>query len=138
MHDLFIVSAAQDEPFVKGLIETLSVRGLKVGDPISLQPPMRILPCVDSALVRCRYALVVISTDFLQLNHGRKELDGLAGRSRVVSLLLDASERDVAAHSPKLAVSAIPGSMLEHLVRKLRSSGPIDPSAGTNGPPAPR
>jgi hypothetical protein len=138
VRDLVIVSAVPDEPFVNGLTCTLSLHGLKLGAPVSLHAPMRLLPCVDSELAECRFALVVISFDFLALKYERKELDGLASRSRVVSLLRDASEREVALHSPKLAVSAIPGSMVAHLVRRLRALGPIDPFGGTNGPPGRR
>ena len=126
--DLFLAYAHQDRPFAQGLATTLSARGLEIGSPVELWPHMRLLPRIDQGLTACRYALVVLSAEFLKLHYPPKDLDGLAGRSKVVPVLFDVNEAELAEQSSRLAVAAIPGSMIEHLVRLLRP----DSSAGAD------
>jgi hypothetical protein len=66
---------------------------------------------------------VIVSRAFLKFAYPRKELDGLAGRSRVVTLLSDATEAEVGRHSPRLAVAASPGAMAGGLVKLLKAEG---------------
>ena len=63
---------------------------------------------------------MVVSREFLAFSWPRKELDGLAARSRVVAILADVGEADVARHSPRLAVAAFPGELSDRLVCLLR------------------
>jgi hypothetical protein len=63
---------------------------------------------------------VIVSRAFPAPSWSRTELDGLATRNRAVAILSDVGEEDVAGHSPRLAVAALPGSMSERPVRLLR------------------
>jgi hypothetical protein len=119
--DVFLAYHYEDEPTAEGLTDTLSGRGLIVGDSIELWPQMRLLPRLDQGLVEARHAIVLISPDFLLLGLPRKELDGLTNRRKVVCVLLGIEERDVAEHSPRLATAAIPGHLSERIVSLLRS-----------------
>jgi TIR domain len=118
--DLFVTYAYQDADYASGLEDTLAGRGLVVGEPVSLWPGQRLLPPIDQGLHDARHAIVVVSRAFLGFSWSRKELDGLTTRSRVVAILADLVEADVAKHSPRLAVAAFPGSLSERLVRLLR------------------
>jgi hypothetical protein len=120
MLDLFLLYAYQDKDEANGIADHLAGRGLTVGKPVSLWPPTRLLPLVDQGLVDCRRCLVLLSKDFLKMGWARKDLDGLAGRKKVVSLLVGIDEEVVATHSPSLATAAIPGTMTEQLVNLLR------------------
>jgi TIR domain-containing protein len=122
MRDLFLVHHHQDQDFAKGLADSLAGRGLTLWRPAEVWPPgVRLLKIVDGGLSEARYALVVVSGDFLKVSWPRKELDGLTTRRNVVALLHGVEERDVAVHSRRLAIAAISGSMMEHLVRLLRN-----------------
>ena len=118
--DFFLVYAYQDANFASGLEDTLAGRGLVVCASLSLWPGQRLLPAIYQGLHDARHAIVVVSKAFLGFSWSRKELDGLATRSRVVAILVDLVEADVARHSPRLAVAAFPGSLSERLVRLLR------------------
>lgn len=118
--DLFLVHAYEDAEYACGLADTLAERGLVVGEPISLWPGQRLLSPIDRGLDDARHAIVVVSRAFLGFSWARKELDGLTTRSRVVAILADLVEADVATYSPRLAVAAFPGSLSERLVRLLR------------------
>jgi hypothetical protein len=118
--DLFLAYAYQDEDYASGLEDSLSGRGLVIGEPLSLWPGQRLLPQIDQRLREARAAVVVVSREFLAFMWPRKELDGLATRSKVISILTDVGEADVAKHSPRLAVAVFPGSQSERLVRLLR------------------
>jgi hypothetical protein len=63
---------------------------------------------------------VIVTKAFLSFSWPRKELDGLTIRRKVVSILADVSENDVAKHSARLAVAALPDALPERLVRLLR------------------
>ena len=63
--DLFLVHAYQDEEYASGLEDTLSGRGLVVGEPLSLWPGQRLLPPIDQRLHDARRAIVIISKAFL-------------------------------------------------------------------------
>ena len=78
------------------------------------------MPPIDQRLHESRAAIVIVSQAFLAFYWPRKELDGLATRSKVIAILSDVGEADVADHSPRLAVAAFPGSQSERLVRLLR------------------
>ncbi len=117
--DLFVIYAHQDADFAGGLEETLAGRGLVVGEPLALWPGQRLLPPIDGRLRESRAAVVVVSREFLAFAWPRKELDGLATRSRVVAILSDVGEADVARHSPRLAVAAFPGALADRLDRLL-------------------
>lgn len=119
--DLFLAYCYLDGPCANGLGDSLSGRGLVVGDPLPLWPGQRLLPRLDQRLIEARFALVVVSVDFLKLSYARKELDGLTNRRRVLTVLAGVGERDVAEHSPRLAVAALPWS--ENLVRLIRPGG---------------
>jgi hypothetical protein len=121
MRDLFLVYHEFDEPCARGLADTLAGRGLELGRPFALRPGMRLLALIDQGLADARYALVVVSAEFLKMHWPRKDLDGLAARPRVVALLHGVAEDDLRDCSPRLAVAAIPGGMTEHLVRLVRS-----------------
>src|SRR5947209_5791732 len=114
--DLFLAYAYQDEDYASGLEDTFAGRGLVVGEPLALWPGQRLLPPIDQRLHESRAAVVVVSREFLAFAWPRKELDGLATRSQVISILAGVRERDVARHSPRLAVAAFPGSLSERLV----------------------
>ena len=124
--DLFLVFAYQDAEYASGLEDTLAGRGLVVGEPLSLWPGQRLLPQIDQGLHDARHAVVVVSKAFLSFSWSRKELDGLTTRNRVVAILSDLVEADVARHSPKLAVAAFPGSLSERLVRLLRPEDEVE------------
>jgi hypothetical protein len=116
--DLFLTYCYLDEEFARGLGDVLSGRGLVVGEPLPLWPGQRLLPRLDQRLTYARFALVVVSPDFLKLSFPRKELDGLTNRRKVLAVLAGVGEGVVAEHSPKLAVTALPSS--ENLVRLIR------------------
>jgi len=118
--DFFLAYAYQDEPYAGGLADTLAGRGLEVGEPLPLWQGQRLLPLIDGRLRDSRTAVVVVSREFLAFWWTRKELDGLAARRRVYPVLSDVAEADVADHSPKLAVAALPGSLSDRLVRLIR------------------
>jgi hypothetical protein len=92
-----------DEPIANDLADTLAGRGLEVGDPLSLWPGERLLP----RLIDARFALVLVSQDFLKLSFPQKELDGLANRRRVLAVLAGVGEPEVSRHSPRLDVAAV-------------------------------
>src|SRR3954467_3222022 len=118
--DLFLAYAYHDEDYASGLEDSLAGRGLVVGEPLSLWPGQRLLPPIDQRLHESRAAIVIVSKAFLAFSWPRKELDGLTTRSNVIAILSDVGEVDVAEHSPRLAVAALPGSLSERLVRLLR------------------
>ncbi len=118
--DLFLVHAYLDQEYAAGLEDTLSGRGLVVGEPLSLWPGQRLLPPIDQRLHEARAAIVVVSKEFLGFSYSRKELDGLAGRGKVIAVLSDVGEAVVSRHSPRLAIAAFSGSLSERLVRLLR------------------
>src|SRR3954447_15385294 len=113
--DLFLVHTYLDQEYASGLEDTLSGRGLVVGEPLSLWPGQRLLPPIDQRLREARAAVVVVSPEFLASSWPRKERDGLATRSQVVAFLADVGEVDVARHSPRLAVAAFPGALSDRL-----------------------
>src|SRR4051812_8419795 len=121
MRDVFIAHCHQDQVFALSLARALAGRGLEIGRAVEIWPHMRVLKFIDAGLVDIRHAVLIVSRDFLKLNIGRKDLDILAGRRAVVSILYGVTEENVAGESPKLAISAIQGEMAEHLVRLLRS-----------------
>jgi hypothetical protein len=116
--DLFLAYCYLDLVQASGLAETLAGRGLVVGDPLSLWLGQRLLPRLDQRLVDTRFALVLVSREFLALSLPRKELDGLTTRRRVLSVLAGVGEEEVAEQSTRLAVAALPWT--ERLVRLLR------------------
>jgi len=118
--DLFLAHAYHDEDFAGGLEDTLAGRGLVVGESLALWPGQRLLPEIDSRLRDSRAAIVIVSRAFLSFAWTRKELDGLAMRRKVVAILSDVAEADVADRSPRLAVAAFPGSHGERLLHLLR------------------
>ena len=118
--DLFLVHAYLDQEYAGGLEDTLSGRGLVVGEPLSLWPGQRLLPPIDQRLHEARAAIVIVSKEFLKFSYSRKELDGLTTRSKVIAILSDVGEAVVSRHSPRLAVAAFSGSLSERLVRLLR------------------
>src|SRR5215207_5616143 len=117
--DLFLVHAYLDQEYVSGLEDTLSGRGLVVGEPLSLWPGQRLLPPIDHRLHESRSAIVIVSKEFLKFSYSRKELDGLTTRRKVIAILSDVGEADVSKHSPRLAVAAFSGSLSERLIRLL-------------------
>src|SRR4051794_38001690 len=123
--DLFLAYACQDEDYASGLADALAERGLEIGEPLPLWQGQRLLPLLDRRLRDTRAAVVVVSREFLTFWWARKDLDGLAARRRVYPVLSDVVEADVADHSPKLAVAALPGSLSDRLVRL------IHPAEGT-------
>ena len=78
--DLFLVHAYLDQEYASGLEDTLSGRGLVVGEPLSLWPGQRLLPPIDQRLHESRSAIVIVSQEFLKFSYSRKELDGLTTR----------------------------------------------------------
>jgi hypothetical protein len=119
MLDAFLVHHFDDAVAARELSGTLAGRGFEVGHPLELWPQMRLLTRIDDGLIDHRFAVVIVSREFLQLGFQAKELDGLTRRRRVLCLLHGVGERDVASESPRLAVSAIPGGMAGRLVRLL-------------------
>ena len=117
---IFLVHAYQDADYAGGLEDTLSGRGLVVGEPLSLWPGQRPLPQIDQRLREARFAIVIVSKEFLKFSFSRKELDGLTTRSKVIAILSDVGEAIVSRHSLRLAVAAFSGSLSERLVRLLR------------------
>jgi hypothetical protein len=83
-------------------------------------PPLR---CVDRGLILSRHAVMIVSPGFLHHGSWGREPDALASREWVVGLLYSVDERVVSGFSTKPAVSAIPGSLAETLVRLLRLPG---------------
>ena len=118
--DLFLVHAYQDQEYANGLEDDLAGRGLVIGEPLSLCPGQRLLPQIDQRLHEARHAIVVVSREFLKFLWSRKELDGLTTRSKVVAILSDLIESEVAGHSPRLAVAAFSSSLKERMVRLIR------------------
>ena len=118
--DLFLVHAYQDEEYANGLEDTLSGRGLVVGEPLSLWPGQRLLPPIDQRLHESRSSIVVVSREILKFSFSRKELDGLTTRRKVIAILSDVGEEVVSRHSPRLAVAAFSGSLSDRLVLLLR------------------
>src|SRR3954468_5420440 len=90
--DLFLVHAYQDQEYASGLEDTLSGRGLVVGEPLSLWPGQRLLPPIDQRLHESRSAIVIVSREFLKFSYSRKELDGLTTRRQVIAILSDVGE----------------------------------------------
>ena len=117
---IFLVHAYQDADYAGGLEDTLSGRGLVVGEPLSLWPGQRPLPQIDGRLREARFAIVIVSKELLAFSWPRKELDGLTTRSKVIAILSDVGEEVVSRHSPRLAVAAFSGSLSDRLVRLLR------------------
>lgn len=122
--DLFVVYAYRDAEYAGGLEDTLAGRGLVVGDPLALWPGQRLLPPIDLRLHESRAAVVIVSREFLGYAWPRKDLDGLAGRKKVLAILTDVGESDVSRHSARLAIAAFPGSLSDRLVRLLRPEDP--------------
>ena len=99
------------------------LEGLTLGQPLALWPGQRLLQTIDLRLPESRFALVIVSREFLKFSHPRKELDGLTIRRKVVTLLAGVTETVVAAHSPRLAVAAMPGSLDGELARLFQQPG---------------
>ena len=118
--DLFLVHAYLDQEYASAMEDTLSGRGLVVGEPLSLWPGQRLLPPIDGRLHEARAAIVVVSKAFLGLSYSRKELDGLTTRRKVIAVLSDVGEAIVSKHSPRLAVAAFSGSLADRLVCLIR------------------
>jgi hypothetical protein len=123
MRDLFLISRLYDSAAALDVATRLGDRGLDFGDPVWLsgRPYERLLPIVDEGLTSARFALVVLTHEFLTSCPDRSELDGLAKRRRVVSVLHGVDETDVAEYSPRLAMAAVPGSLIGRLERLVRS-----------------
>ena len=117
---VFLVHAYQDADYASGMEDTLSGRGLVVGEPLSLWPGQRLLPLIDQRLHESRSSIVIVSREFLKFSFSRKELDGLTTRRKVIAILSDVGEEVVSRHSPQLAVAAFSGSLSDRLVRILR------------------
>ena len=81
---------------------------------------------IEGRLRESRHAIVVVSGEFLKFSWTRKELDGLATRSKVVAILSDIGETEVSGHSPTLAIAAFPGTLKERLVRLIRHQGEME------------
>ena len=80
----------------------------------------RLLLQIDQRLHEFHHAIVVVSREFMKFSWTRKELDGLATRSKVLAILSDIGEIEVAGHSPRLAVAAFLGFQSKRLVRLIR------------------
>jgi hypothetical protein len=119
--DAFLAYCYLDQEYASDLTDTLSGRGLDVGDPLSLWPGQRVLPQIDQRLIDARFAVVLVSQDFLRLSLPQKELDGLANRRRVLAILAGVREPEVSRHSPRLAVASLPWT--EKVVRLLHPGG---------------
>lgn len=126
--NLFAIYHHSDTELARNLTGTLAGRGLEIGDPVVLWPQMRLLPRVDQGLVHARFCLVIVSTAFLDLAWERKTLDGLALRRRVVTVLANVTERDVAAYSPRLAVASVSTSdpAIDSLARLFQEGGAME------------
>src|SRR5262249_21851652 len=116
--DLFLAYCYLDQEYASDLTDTLSGRGLDMGEPLSLWPGQCLLPRIDQRLIDARFAVVLVTRDFLRLSLPQKELDGLANRRRILPVLAGVSEEDVGQHSTRLAVVALPWS--ERLTRLIR------------------
>ena len=126
---VFLVQAYQDADYAGGLEDTLSGRGLVVGEPLSLWPGQRLLPPIDQRLREARSAIVIISKEVLGFSYSRKELDGLTTRTKVFAILSDVGEEVVSRHSARLVVAAFSGSLSDRLVRLLRPEDyTVDPA----------
>jgi hypothetical protein len=64
--DLILVYAYHDESFASGLAESLASRGIEIAAPLSLWPGQRLLQRIDARLSSVRYALVIVSAEFLK------------------------------------------------------------------------
>jgi hypothetical protein len=120
MRDLFLVYAYEDESLATGLRQTFADRGLELADSVSLWPSDRILKLIGQGLSQARYAVILITDDFLGRSYSGFILDALARREQVISLLCGVDEDDVSPHSDKLAVAAIPGCYHEAIIRLVR------------------
>ena len=120
MRDLFLVYAYEDESLALRLRGTLADRGLELADSVSLWPSDRILKLIGQGLSGARHAIVLITDDFLRRSYSGFVLDAIATRPQVISLLCGVVEDDVARHSSKLAVAAIPGCYHEGIVPLVR------------------
>lgn len=108
--DLFLAYALCNENYASILKVSLSAKRLQIGSPLQLLPGQRLLPQLDPRLSESRFALVVLTVEFLGLGFSRNELDRLTRRSKVLSILAGVTEREIAGHSPRLAVAALPSS----------------------------
>src|SRR5690348_9605217 len=123
MHDLFLAHVHEDAPAADALAAALCGRGLTAGPPLVIRPDWPLIASVDERLVGARFGVVLISTALLRMGWSRRDLDALALRRRVVPLLHGLGERDVARHSPRLAVAAVPEALADRLARRLGRPG---------------
>ena len=120
MRDLFLVYTSEDQPLATVLCRTFADQRLELADPVSLWPSDRILNLIGRGLSQARFAIVLITDEFLRRSYSDFILDALAAREEVISLLCGVDEDDVSALSGKLAVAAIPGCYHEEIVRLVR------------------
>jgi hypothetical protein len=120
--NLFVVYAYPDADYAGGLEDTLTGRGLVVGEPLALWPGQRLLPQIEGRLREAR-AAVVVSRGFLAFSWPREELDGLATRDQVVAILAGVCEADLSRPIPRLAVALFPVSLSDRLMLLLRPEG---------------
>ena len=108
--DVFICHASEDKvEFVRPLAERLNQAGLKVWfDEFSLTVGDSLRRSIDTGLVKTKFGVVVVSSNFFNKEWPQRELDGLATRERdgrkvILPVWLGVDIDDVAAHSPTLA-----------------------------------
>ena len=108
--DVFVSYASEDrEPVAQPLATRLKLIGLKVWyDKRELRVGDHLRRKIDEGLAKCRYGVVVLSTNFFAKHYPQLELDGLAqrehdGRNLILPIWSNVDVQDVRRHSPTLA-----------------------------------
>jgi hypothetical protein len=120
MRDLFLIYTYHDASRADDLAGTFASRGLELAAPAALWPGERILKRIDRGRAEARFAVIIVTDEFLRWAWTGLELDALAERDDVISIMCDSDEGDVTRRSKKLAVASIPGCFAEGVVRLVR------------------
>jgi hypothetical protein len=129
--DVFVCHASEDkEGFVRPLANALADSGLRVWyDESTLKVGDSLRTAIDGGLGRCRFGVIVLSTNFFAKQWPQRELDGLIANEVVgVKVILpvwhNISAEEVRRASPMLAgrVAAKSSDGLGVVVRQLREA----------------
>lgn len=108
--DIFICHSSEDKDrFVRQLATNLKAKGLKVWyDEFTLKIGDSLRRSIETGLVKSRYGIVVLSTNFFAKRWPQDELDGLAAKERngekvILPVWLDIDERYIVKFSPILS-----------------------------------
>lgn len=110
MYDVFISHASEDKPgFVTPLVEELQNAGIRVWyDSLELQWGKSLREQIDNGIKRSKFAILVLSKNFLAKKWPKRELDGILAKEEITGatplpIWYDISYEEVFDFSPTLS-----------------------------------